>query len=177
MKLTWFGGTTIRIHIGGAILVGDPDGAPGNIDSNELISGADRVFAKDDPWLTEVDAASWKPRKPPTALDDDTTPADIALRRVETDSVLIDALGEPPLLLVGEDLPGLGRWSRDAVIVLFGTGGVMAKQGLALLKDAPPRLIVLAGDEVAIEHAVAALREHLDGTGLMALEAGLALEA
>ena len=28
MKLTWFGGTTLRVYVGGAIVVVDADGAP-----------------------------------------------------------------------------------------------------------------------------------------------------
>lgn len=44
MKLTWFGGTTIRIYIGGQIFVVDPQLAPDDIDRAEAVSGADRVL-------------------------------------------------------------------------------------------------------------------------------------
>ncbi len=60
MKLTWFGGTTMRLHIGGAMLVVDADGAPAQIDHTELLSGADRAFALDED-LPAVDPASSSP--------------------------------------------------------------------------------------------------------------------
>lgn len=46
MKLTWFGGATVRIHIGGSRSVCNP-AAIGGADPDELVSGADRVFALD----------------------------------------------------------------------------------------------------------------------------------
>ena len=48
--------------------------------------------------------------------------------------------------------------------------------GLAVLADTPPRLIALAGNESAVDLAIPALRDALDGAGLVALEAGMALE-
>jgi L-ascorbate metabolism protein UlaG (beta-lactamase superfamily) len=46
MKLTWFGGTTLRIHIGGQILVSDPAYAPAAVEEAELVSGANRTFGR-----------------------------------------------------------------------------------------------------------------------------------
>lgn len=177
MKLTWFGGTTIRIHIGGAILVADALLAPAGIDAAELVSGADRVFgfAVSDESLPAVDATVWKPRRAPRPLEDDSQ-VDVVVWRVGPGAVLVDALGEPPLLLVAAELPRLGRWMGDAVVVLFGDGAAMSGLGEALLDVAPPRLIGLAGSEEDVDFAITALREHLDGTGLVSLEARLALE-
>ncbi|MCY1543069.1 hypothetical protein D9M68_788630 [compost metagenome] len=90
--------------------------------------------------------------------------------------MLVDALGEPPLLLVAGELPRLGWWAGDAVVVLFGDGAAMSALGRALLDGTPPRLIGLAGNEDDVDVAIIALREHLDGTGLVSLEARLALE-
>ena len=175
MKLTWFGGTTIRIHIGGAILVADAEGAPEGIDRAELVSGADLVFATGG-GLAAVDAGKWRPRQAARAIDDDGTLEPVEVWAVGEGAVLVDAVGEPPLLLVNGQVPRLGRWAGEAVVVLFGDGAAMAGLGEALLDTAGPRLIALAGTEEAVDVAIAALRGRLDGTGLMALEAGLAVE-
>ena len=176
MKLTWFGGTTIRIHIGGAILVVDPAGAPEGIDPAELVSGADRVITGFGAELPTVDAARWKPRRAPRVLDETEMHPEVDAWSIGAGAVLVDAIGEPPLLLVGGDMPQLGRWAESAVVTLFGPGERLASLGEALLDHTPPRLLALAGDEAAIDSAIAALRDRLDGTGLVALEAGLALE-
>lgn len=176
MKLTWFGGTTIRIHIGGTILVLDPAQAPEGIDGAELVSGADTVIAGFGAALAAVDVRSWKPRKPPRLLDEGTEPAPVQAWAAGTGVVLVDAMGEPPLLLVAGDMPVLGRWAESAVVALFGPGERLAAVGRAVLDDVPPRLLALAGNEADIDVAIPALRDRLDGTGLVALEAGLALE-
>lgn len=176
MKLTWFGGTTIRIHIGGAILVVDPAGAPGGIDAAELVSGADQVIAGFGAELVGVDGKDWKPRKPQRLLDEGETLPAVEAWSAGAGAVLVDAIGEAPLLLVSSEIPTLGRWAENAVVVLFGDGARLAALGLAVLNDRTPRMLVLAGDEAAIDLAIPALRDQLDGTGLVALEAGLALE-
>jgi len=176
MKLTWFGGTTIRVHIGGVILVVDPAGAPVGIDRTELVSGADRVFNLDGDGMPSGDAATWKPRRAGRLLDEDGTPPQVLVWAFGGGSVLVDAVDERPLLLVGQDVPKLGRWGSEAVIVLFGDGAQLAGQGMALLEVHAPKAIALAGDEDAIDFAIDALREKLDGTGLFYLEPGMALE-
>jgi hypothetical protein len=176
MKLTWFGGTTIRVHIGGAILVVDAEGAPGGIDAAELVSGADVVIGGFGAELRSVDAARWKPRRPPRLLDEGAELPAVEAWLAGPGAVLVDAVGEPPLLLVAGDLPVLGRWADGAVVVLFGDGAVLERLGGVVLDEAPPRLLALAGDEAAMDVAIPALRDRLDGTGLVALEAGMALE-
>jgi hypothetical protein len=176
MKLTWFGGTTVRIHIGGAILVLDPAGAPEGIDAAELVSGADTVIAGFGADLAGVDSRSWKPRRPPRLLDESDTPPTVDAWSAGAGAVLVDAIGESPLLLVTGDVPPLGRWAESAVVVLFGSGDRLAALGGTVLDDTPPRLVALAGDEAAIDVAITALRDRLDGAGLVSLEAGLALE-
>ena len=176
MKLTWFGGTTVRIHIGGAILVVDPESAPEGIDAVELVSGADavvRAFGAERPL---VDTATWKPRKAPRILDEaDDLPA-VETWSAGLGALLVDAVGEPPLLLIAGEAPPLGRWAETGVVTLFGDGAGLARLGLAVLADAPPRLLALAGDDAAIDTAIAALRDALGDTGLVSLEAGLAVE-
>ncbi len=176
MKLTWFGGTTIRIHIGGAILVVDPTGAPAGIDAAELVSGAETVIAGFGTALPTIDSRDWKPRKPPRLLDESDILPTVDAWSAGAGAVLVDAIGEPPLLLVSGDIPPLGRWAETAVVALFGPGDRLAALGNAILDDTPPRLLALAGDEAAIDAAILALRDRLDETGLVSLEAGLALE-
>ena len=176
MKLTWFGGTTVRIHIGGAILVVDAEGAPDGIDKAELVSGADMVVDAFGAGLQAVDTASWRPRKLPRMLDEGEELPKVEAWSAGAGAMLVEAVGEPPLLLLVGDVPRLGRWADGAVVALFGGGKELSLMGLAVLADTPPRLIALAGDEAAVDAAISALREGLDGAGLVALEAGMALE-
>lgn len=150
MKLTWFGGTTLRIHIGGEILVADPPAGGG-----EIVSGADRTFRLDDQ-LPE--AGNWRPRPARRLVDDER--AGVLYYRLG-EAVLVDAAGEPPLILGLP--PPLGRWGGEAVVVLFAAA------------DPPPvRLIALAFDDA--DAVLETMAPRLDGTGLVALEHGMALE-
>ena len=177
MKLTWFGGTTLRVHIGGVILVLDPAGAPDGIDAAELVSGADRVIQDFGAGLPEVDAAAWQPRRQPRLLDEDATPPPVEVWLADKNVVLVEAVGEPPLLLLANLPPPLGRWAENAVAVAFGNEARdLVGLSDALLAERAPRLLALAGSEAAIDTAISALRDGLGGTGLVSLEAGLALE-
>jgi len=178
MKLTWFGGTVIRIYIGGQIFVVDPQLAPTGIDEAELVSGADRVLrlVGADEALTEMDPAEWRPRRVPRAIDEEGAPPPVHAYRIGAGSMLIDAVGEPQLVLVSDAAPSFGRWADGAVVVLLGVGEAMSALAEGLLDAARPKLIALAGDEEAIDFAVAALRENLGGAGLVSMEKGLALE-
>ena len=176
MKLTWFGGTTIRIYIGSTIVVIDPDYAPSQIDRFELVSGADQVIAGFGFSLPQVDPATWRPRKPQRLLDDTGAPPEIIATSAGAGAILIDAVGEPPLLLLSNQASELGRWADYAIIVLFGDGAKLTQLGRALLAASPPRLVVLAADEAAADLTFSALRDKLDGTGLVALQPGMALE-
>ncbi len=178
MKLTWFAGTTVRIHIAGKILVSDPDGAPALVDRTELVAGADQIFD----WggegsLPRIDAARWRPRRPQPLIDEPGVQPPVTLAMPGEGAVLVDALGEPPLVLIrGDVVPRLGRWANEAVVVLFGSGKQLVAIGLLLLEMTPPRLIALAADDAAIDLAIEGLRQQLAGTALIALEPGLALE-
>lgn len=179
MKLTWFAGTTIRIHIGGQIFVADADNAPDFVDRRELVSGADRVFALagDAANLPLLDPARWRPRAVRRALDESRQPQEVLLHRIGEGAVLVDAPGEPALVLAaGQRQPAFGRWADGAVAVLFDNGGAIADNGLLLLEAARPRLVALAAADDALGPAIAVLRERLDGTALIAMEPGLALE-
>lgn len=176
MKLTWFGGTTVRIHIGGAILVVDPEQAPDGIDAAELVSGADTVVSAFGESLPAIDTASWKPRKVPRVLDEGEALPAVEVWAAGPRALLVDAVGEAPLLLLAGEAPPLGRWAESGVVALFGDGEGLSRLGATVLAATPPRLLALAGDEAAIDTAIGAIRNVLDGTGLVSLEAGLAVE-
>jgi hypothetical protein len=177
VKLTWFGGRAVRVHIGGEIVVIDPDDAPPGIDRAELVAGADRiVHVAGDPDSPQIDAAGWRPRPPPRAIDE-AAPLPVEIFRISEAALLVDAVGEPPLLVLGDgEPPRFGRWAADAVIVLMSGGEPMVGLATVILDVANPRLIALAADEQTIDRAIAELAEHLDGTGLVSLEPGLAVE-
>lgn len=179
MKLTWFAGTTIRIHSGGQIFVADADHAPDFVDRHELVSGADRVFALagDAANLPLLDPAGWRPRAVRSVLDESLRPAEVLLHRIGEGAVLVDAPGERPLVLAaGSRQPPFGRWTDGAVVVLFDNSSAMVTNAILLLEVARPRLIALAAAEQALESAIAILHERLEGTALVSLEPGMALE-
>jgi len=175
VKLTWFAGTTIRIHIGGKILVADADRAPGSIDRTELVSGADRLFAMAGTGLPGLDPAGWRPRPAPRVIDETAQVPETLVYRLAEGAVLVDAVGEPPVVLLAGPL-AFGRWADGAVVVLFGTGEALVAAGEKLLDAARPRVIALAAEEPAIDFAIPALRDRLGGVALVSLEPGLALE-
>lgn len=176
MKLTWFGETCLRVYIGGRILVIDPEQAAQEINRAELVAGADRVLSLTAGDLQDIDPSRWRPRKAVALIDEGVEVPAVETYQIGAGSVLIDAVGEPPLVLIGGEAPRFGRWMDDAVVVLFGAEGMAGAIGTALLDVSRPRLIALADAEDAIDGAVEALREHLDGAGLIALEEGMAVE-
>ena len=175
MKLTWFGGTTLRIHIGGAMVVVDAATARAGTAAAELVSGADRVVERFGADLPVVELQTWKPRRAQRVVDETDEVVPVEIWSAGNGVILVDAEGEMPLVLA-RLAPELGRWAGQAVVVLFGDGAHMAELGRGLLQKSGPRLLALAGDEAAMDVAIPALRELRDGTGLVALEAGLALE-
>ncbi len=168
MKLTWFGGRTLRIHIGGEILVCDADGAPADINRRELLSGADKAFAMSDSGPA-IDVARWQARRPAALVDEAQRP-EVKVHSLGLSSVLVDAVGEPPLLLLAAGVSA-GRWGRDAVVVAFASDVAEAA-----LDGIGPRLVALALPEPDADAAVSRLRHRLSGTALVALEPGMALE-
>jgi hypothetical protein len=176
MKLTWFAGATIRIHIGGHVLVTDSARAPNWVDRRELLSGADRVFDLAEAVIPAVDPEKWRRKRSARPLDE-AVPGAVEIVRLAPGVLLVDAPGEPVLILAASsNLPPTGRWADDAVLVLFGAGEALIAAATVLLDLAEPRLVALAADEAAIDVAVAELREHRDGTALISLEPGMAVE-
>lgn len=173
MKLTWFGNTTFRIHIGGQIVVVEPAGAPERVDGTELVSGADLVVQLDHDHPA-VDLDAWKPRARARLLDAGDRPRAVEVLRGGAGTLILDADEDMPLLLLPTGVPTLGRWVEKAVVVL--AGAALAERGEALIAKRVPRLIALAGAEVEQDAAFAHLPAILDGAGLVALEQGMAIE-
>jgi len=175
MKLTWFGGTTLRAYVGGEIVVVDAAGAPARVDRGEVLAGADHVLdsaASDAP--PRRDPATWRPPAPKNLMD---APPPLEILRIASGTLLIAAAGEPPLVLLGAgEPPRFGRWADGAVIVLTSARAAPVAEASVLLDVARPRLIALAVDSERLDDIVAALAERLDGVGLVSLEPGLALE-
>jgi hypothetical protein len=172
MKLTWFGDDTFRIHAAGAIVVVEGEGALPGVDRAELVSGADVVVAF--AGVAYGATGDWKPRAPLRMLEVDETMRPPEVVGLGEGGLVVDADGEAPLVLAREEFSAGGRWLGQAVVVLIGEG--LAERGTKLLGRAAPRLIALAGAELEVDAAFAALRDRLDGTGLIALERGLAVE-
>lgn len=175
MKLTWFGGTALRVYLGGEIVVVDAEAAPGGVDRGELMAGADRQVAlRDDPAVPQIDPASWRPQPAPRGID---APPPTEILGIGPAALLIAAAGEPPLVILGSgEPPRFGRWADGAVIVLTSGREGLVSEVTVLLDVARPRLIAVAADEQMLDTAIAELSEHLDGAGLVSLEPGLALE-
>jgi len=170
MKLTWFAGSTIRIHIGGSILVADPAGISG-VDASELVSGADVTFFIDEAGEV-VDPALWQPRRAAAMIDAEAMP-EVMVHGIEG-GALVAAAGEAPLVLLKGPMGRAGRWAREAVVVAFGDeADVIAGQ---VLDEIGPHLIAIGAPDATVERAVAALRDRLGETLFVALEPGMALE-
>jgi hypothetical protein len=174
MKITWFGQSALRIHLGGQVVVVDADQADAGVDQGELRSGADIVLALDDP-QQKVDGSTWKPRPAQRILDvaDETRPVDVW--SPGEGAVLIDPDEDMALLVLGGPVPELGRWVERAVVVMVGPG--LADRAVTLLERGAPRLLALAANEAELDAAITTIRDRLEGTGVIALERGLALEA
>lgn len=173
MKLTWFGNTAFRLHIGGQVIVLDAAAAPNGVDAAEVLSGADRVIERNvnEPLL---DARTWRPRPRERLLDAGDLPRPVDIWSLGPDCILLDADEDAPLLLIAGPLPTLGRWAEKAIVIL--AGQQLMRRGEQLVDAVIPRLIALAGSDAEVEAAFIQLPAKLDGAGLLALSPGLAVE-
>ena len=176
MKLTWFGGTALRVYLGGEIVVIDPESAPERVVATELLGGAEHVVHLGAASVVPlVDPVRWRP-KPAPRLADDAPPA-MEIVRLASHTLLVAAPGEPPLVVLGAgEAPRFGRWADGAVIVLTAARESLIAEATVLLDVARPRLVALALDDPALDTIVSEIAEHLDGAGLVSLEPGLAVE-
>ena len=174
MKLTWFGGTALRVYLGGEIIVVEPDAAPDTVDRSELMAGADRVVGLRDDTVPLIDPSAWRPKRAPRAID---PPASLEIARLASRTLLLAAAGESPLVILGgAEAPRYGRWADGAVIVLTSDREAPAAEATVLLDVARPRLVALAVEAEDLDELVGEIGEHLQGVGLVSLEPGLAVE-
>ena len=171
MKLTWFGGTALRVYVGGEIVVIDADSASADVDRGELVAGANHLAELGK--VAQINPAFWRNRQVVRAIDDQP-PLDI--HGIGPAALLIAAAGEPPLVVLGAgERPRVGRWSDGAVVVLCSAGESLVADVTVLLDVSRPKLIALAVDEQPLDTAGEERSEQLDGAGLVPLEPGLAL--
>lgn len=177
MKLTWFGNSTFRIHIGGQIVIIDADNAPDGVDSRELTSGADLPIPDFGRGLSPIEPSIWTPRKPVRLLDAlDGPEGHVDAHSAGEGCIVVDAPDEAPLmLLLDRDAPPFGRWTEQAVVVLLGTH---LRERTERLQDAArPKLVALAGEGREIDATFEYLVGQRSGISLIALEPALAVEA
>jgi hypothetical protein len=174
VKVTWFGGRTLRVHAGGEIALVRDAVDPADFDIRELLSGADQVWQIDAAQTT--DFAGWRPRRAATVLELEASMPQGLRYFGDAGCGLLDAPGEAPLLLVWGTPPSVGRWLGDSVVVLFGDSASVARHGAALIETRPPKLILLAVDDAEVDGAFTLLAPLCAETGLMVLEPAMGLE-
>ena len=153
MKLTWFGGTTLRVYLGGEIVLVDAEGAPEGVDRGELLAGADRVVAlAGDPAVPSIDPADWRPKPAPRQID---APPPLEILAIGASALLLAAAGEPPLVLLGSgEPPRFGRWADGAVVVLTSGRESFVAEATVLLDVARNIAQAIHGLEVDETHVV-----------------------
>ena len=174
MKLTWFAQSCFRLHVGGAVIVVDPHGAPQGIDSEELVSGADEIVTLGDAGLAAFDMYGWAPRKPKSFIDSEAE-APLTLYRFGQKGLFVDPPGDDPVILTD----GGGDWGRfadGAVIVLFGPAAALPDRLSRIVQAARPKLVAIATGDLD-ETVFSALATSAAGTNVQVLEPALALEA
>ncbi len=173
MKITWFTKTCFRLHLGGKIIVTDPDDAPAGIAPAELVSGADSVIALATNDLADFSATDWSRRRPPSLMND-TVPVPVTLFRFAETGLFVDAPGEGPLILCSQGAQW-GRFADGASVVLFGDFADMPDAVARLCDVARPKLVAIATANFDREK-LAALAASGAGTPLQIMEPALALE-
>lgn len=177
MKITWFAGRTVRLHIAGRIAVFDPAGAPEDIDLSEVLSGADTTISPQADALPAFEPSRWKPRKRSRLIDTEEGIEGLSLHRLGEDGLVADSLDEGLLVLACSVSPiPWNRWADGAVVVLIGSGAHCAGGGTALLEIARPRLVALAVTDGRTQVAFETLAPLVGDTSLTVLEPGLAVE-
>ena len=173
MKLTWFAASCFRLHIGGQIIVTDPDDAPDGVARAELVSGADLVVTLGDSHLAPFDADSFRPRRARRPIDDDLADAN-GLFRFGESGLFVEPSDEPHLILCGPQAKW-GRFADGAVVILCGAFDALVDAVAELSRTARPRLVILAPSAFEATD-LAALAAAADGTPVQILEPLFALE-
>lgn len=174
MKVTWFARTCFRLHIGGKILVIDPETAPAGIDAQELVSGADRVVRLGQPDLPVFDPQKYRPIRR-RSLIAEYEGDEIAVCTHGERSLVIAATDEPLVILAPYETAKWGRFADDALVVFHADRIADAEAFSALVEAGRPRLVALASN-AATDDIFTAIANAGDGLAVQVLDPALALE-
>lgn len=176
MKITWFGGSTFRLYVGGKIIVTDAGRAPDNADPHEIAAAADHRIDLSDgsveyPYL---EPETWS--RPRHTLLDEPEEEILALYTLSGEGIFVDEPTEGPLIVAPAGLTAWGRFADNAVVVLFGRADALIAGATALFVAARPRVLmfaVTAGEPPALSD----LAKSAGQCAIQVLEPGLAIEA
>jgi len=177
MKITWFGGSTFRIYVGGKIFVTDHDRAPEGIDPHEVSAAADYKINLSDgkiefPYL---DIESRKDQRPRRLID---VPQELiaSLYTIEGEALFIDEPQEGPVVVAPGQQTAWGHFADNAVVVLHGKSEEVLEGAQSLLVAARPKLVAIAADGFS-EDQLGVLAKTCGNCALQVLEQGLPVEA
>ncbi len=175
MRITWFGGGTFRIYVGGRIVVTDPDGAPAGVDRHELAAAADHIVRPGQGDLPEIDPAAWCRRRPQRVID---VPGEdiFGLHVLPGGGLFIDEPEEGPLIATPAGVTTWDRFADEGAVAVFGDAEAVATDIRALMATARPRLVAIAASRFSGDQ-FRALADIGGGGALLVLEPGLAVEA
>lgn len=177
MRITWFGGSTFRLYIGGKIFVTDVEKVSGGTDPHEVAAAADHRIDLSDgivefPYL-EVE--TWRKKRPLRMIDEPEEQI-AALYTIEGEALFIDEPQEGPVIVAPGGETAWGHFADGAVVVLFGTAKGVEDGATSLLKAGRPKLIAIAADGFS-EKEMGRLAAVCGDCALQVLEKGLAVEA
>lgn len=177
MRLTWFGGSTFRLYLGGRIIVTSPDRAPAGVEHAELVAAADHLIDLED-GISEfevIDPERWHPRRP-KRLVDQSGETIVELFAVGDEGLIVDEAEEGPVIIAPAGLKAWGRFADDAVVVVYGVPEAVTRGVNALAMVARPKLIALAAEGLT-DDQFARTASAAGASPVQVLERGLALEA
>ncbi len=174
MKITWFAETCFRLHVGGKIVVVDPEAAPEGVDAQELVSGADRVLQLGQADLPAFDTQTFRPRRRRSLID---APEDdeLGIWSFGKSGLAIAASDEPLVIIAPYVLAQWGRFADDALVVFCANAVADAKPFAVLVAGARPRLVALAAVNIA-DTAFPDITALGGGTPIQVLDKAMALE-
>jgi len=177
MKITWFGGSTLRIYVGGRIFVTDHERAPEGVDPHEVSAAADYTINLSDgiiefPYL---DMESRKEQRPRRLID---MPQELvaSLYTIEGEALFIDEPQEGPVIVAPGGQTAWGHFADNAVVVLYGKPEAVLEGAQSLLVAARPKLIAIAADGFS-QDQLDVLALTCGNCALQVLEQGFSVEA
>lgn len=177
MRLTWFGGSTFRLYLGGRIIVTSPERAPADVDRAELVAAADHLIDLGD-GVSEypvIDPETWQPRRP-ERLVEQSGETIVELFALAGEGLIVDEAEEGPVIIAPAGLSEWGRFADDAVVVVYGAPQAVTRTVNVLAMAARPKLIALAAEGLT-DDQFTTTASAAGASPVQVLERGLALEA